>query len=313
MSNTFANVFQTAVSDASLVTYTAEQLAQAFNEATLHQFPLVPAKVKALLKDVVKDGLLFAPVIAQILETGGTMLVSGRHREHVARTICADYGINATGKTVLRTPENEGMLQPIALEMQVSVISVPDTKTALRLVVAANGSRTMSAPEQAKIKITMGTGTPSLLFQDKMSALLSAGVAEQNSMLADNVLPVSLTAVTALSMCKMCTAQIKILVHATDAQITEFIDGLVNHLFLSDLPDNLARDFRPVIAEFLGEIVGVEYDAGGEEVEVRYADQVARSIVKPAPKARAKKATGVDKDATIAALMAQLSALGVTA
>ena len=292
--STFASLFQSAVTDASLVTYTAEQMSSAFDSATLHQFPLITTKVNALLKDVLKDGLFFAPVVANVTATAEQTLVSGRHRAEIARIICEQYGIAATGKVVLRTPENEGALQPIEYEMRVSEISVPDMVTAVKLIVAANGSRTMTAPEKAKCKISMGAATPTVLAQSKLANLLLGGVAEYDMNVGDDD-KINLTQVTALSMIQACTARVKTLIYGNDEQLEEFTNELVQHLATSELPPNLARDFRPIVASLLDMVVATEYDANGEEVEVTYASVVGKSITKPVAKKAATKVTVKDE------------------
>ena len=303
MSITFSSLFQSRVSSQSAAIYTLPQLQLAYDTATLAQAPLNVLRVAKLVKEILKDGALWImPELVYVNGTASAFLGGGRHRFKAAKIICDGYGINATGKVVPLTPENEGALVRITLEMSCSEVSVATVEDAHHYIKESNGSRTVSPFEGALLKTAMDTITPLGSFKLKVATQLLTAL-DAAALDVEDEERITITNVTALGVVTTITARVKNLISATDEQVTDLIESFVGYLYSVDMPDNFSRDFRTYVVDFLDQPSEGEYrDADGNPETVGGA--LKASIVKPVK--AAKKQSSKD---TIDSLRAQLQAL----
>ena len=302
MTTTFSTLFQSRVSSTAAALYTRPQLQTAYDTATLAQAPLNMLRVGKLVKEIIKDGALWImPELVYVNGTEAPLLGGGRHRFEAAKLICDGYGINATGKVVPLTADNEGALARITLEMSCSEVSVATVEDAHHYIKESNGSRTVSPFEGALLKTAMDTITPLGSFKLRVATQLLTAL-DAAALDVEDEERIAITNVTALAIITTITARVKNLISATDAQVTDLLTAFVEYLYSVDMPDNFSRDFRVFVVDFLDQPAEGEYrDAEGnpETVGGSFA-----SIVKPT-----KAAKKVTKDDTIANLTAQLNAL----
>jgi hypothetical protein len=165
-----------------------ETLQAAADAVSTAQFDVNDKRVESLVKSIVKDNNLWvAPTVAVLDDT--YYLVSGRHRVAAIEHICYNYRINNAGKFIRINHENPEVFQDferVTAEVECSVVTVTD-KTALNaLIVAYNGSRSMTAAEKATANVDAGRASD-----------LTAKKLQWSSMLRD-LFPVNITQQTAL-------------------------------------------------------------------------------------------------------------------
>lgn len=315
MSYTFAQLFQTKVTSESYVTANISDLLIACENASTAQYPLNGKKRDALVKSVVKTGsLLIAPTLALLNDV--EHIVSGRHRTSAAAYICQYYGVNAKGQVVLKS--DTLTLEPIEGEMLIDQCEVTDTATLAALILAANGSRTMSGPETAAVKASGGYATPGDRLKLRFSPFL-----DNNLTLCDSLgAPIKISAITLGQIAGKIATAVKTLGSATDEQLDTVASNLNEYLNNDDieLPTKFAQHFAPFIAEFLdseielldenGELVE-NLDKNGDIIPLTYAAHL-RSIVVVEPKVSKAPSAGKVNAERMAKMEALLAQHGIT-
>lgn len=315
MSYTFAQLFQTKVTSDSYVTANISDLLIACENASTAQYPLNDKKRDAIVKSVVKTGsLLIAPTLALLNDV--EHMVAGRHRTSAADIICRLYGVNAKGQVVLKS--DVLTLEPIEGEMLIDQCEVTDNATLAALILAQNGSRTMSGPETAAVKASGGYATAGDKFKLRFSPLL-----DNNLTLCDSEgTPIKVTAITLGQIAGKFATAVKSIASATDEQLDTIASNL--NEFLNDddteLPTKFAQHFAPFIAEFLESEVDLR-DADGEPVEnldkngdvvpLTYAEHLRKTIIAEPKVAKAPSASKVNAE-RMAKMEAALAQHGIT-
>ena len=311
MSYTFAQLFQTRIISDAYMTAKLSTLLVAVDNASTAQYALNTKKAEALVKSIVKTGsLLIAPLMAQLNDVDH--IVSGRHRVWAANYICTHYGVNAKGQVVLKS--DTLTLEPIEGEMLIDLCEVTDMSTLAALILAENGSRTMSAPETAAVKASGGYATPGDLLKLRFAPFL-----DNNLTLCDvSGAPIKITAITLGQIAGKIATAVKTLSSATDEQLDTVASNLNEFLNSDDveLPTKFAQHFSPFIAEFLESEVELvdengepveNLDKNGDIVPLTYAEHL-RSIITVEPKvSKAPSASKVNAErmAKMEALLAQ--------
>lgn len=315
----FASLFQYEIGSDSYVEVKVDAMIEASKRSSIAQYALNENNLSKILKDVIKKGILYmTPQVASY--NGSDFLVSGRNRAEVARRICAHYGVNAKNKVELITEANRASLQVIEPRMRVDYVTVDSMETLSGLILAANGSRTMSAPETASVKMLGGYATPSDKIKLRFAPFLLA-----NLELTDGGgLPITVSAVTAGQISGKILTRVKNLAGATDEQLDMVAAQLQDFLTDEDnaftLPTTFAQHHGFFVTSFLDHIITVtdedgdevvEYNAQGEAIDVSYAQHL--TSVLPVKEKAAAKAKKPALDAEKFALMqATLLALGIT-
>lgn len=311
MSYTFAQLFQTRITSDSYISADIADLLVASENASTAQYALNSKKAQALVKSIVKTGsLLIAPLMAQL--NGVDHIVSGRHRTYAADYICKNYGVNAKGQVVEKS--DVLTLEPIEGEMLIDQCEVTDMATLAALILAENGSRTMSAPETAAVKASGGYATPG----DKLK-LRFAPFLDNNLTLCDKEgTPIKVTAITLGQIAGKIATAVKSLGSATDEQLDTIASNLNEFLNSDDaeLPTKFAQHCMPFIVEFLdseveltdenGEAVE-NLDKNGDIVPLSYADHLRNTIIAEPKVSKAPSASKVNAErmAKMEALLAQ--------
>jgi ParB-like nuclease domain. len=154
---TFNQLFQNATTFES-IEFELETLHEAAEAVSTAQFDVNPKRVEALVKSILKAGSLWvAPVVAVLDDV--YYLVSGRHRLFAIDHISTNYRINNKGTVVkvnLENPEVYADFEPIFGEVDVQVITCEDKVALNELIIAYNGSRSMTAAEKATATVDAG-------------------------------------------------------------------------------------------------------------------------------------------------------------
>ena len=311
----FAELFQTKITSDAYVEASIADLIVASENASTAQYALNDKKAAALVKSIVKTGsLLIAPLMARLGEV--EHIVSGRHRVWSANYICSNYGINAKGQVVLKS--DVLTLEPIEPVMFIDQCEVADNATLAALILAENGSRTMSAPETASVKASGGYATEGDKFKLRFSPFLDNNLTICDS---DNA-PIKVTQITLGQIAGKFSTACKHIASATDEQLDTIASNLNEYLNDEDvaLPTKFAQHFAPFIAEFLDSEVDLvdedgepveNYDKDGNLVPLTYAAHL-RSIIVATPKvAKAKSASKVNAE-RMALMEAALTKHGIS-
>lgn len=315
----FASLFQYEIGSDAYVEVKVDAMVQAAARSSIAQYALNEGNVTKTVKDVIKKGILYmTPQVASY--NGSDYMVSGRHRTEVARRICAHYGLDAKNKVQLITEANRADLQVIEPLMRVDYLTVDNMETLSGLILAANGSRTMTAPETASVKLLGGYATPS----DKIKLRFAPFILANLELVDGGGMPITTSAVTAGQIAGKILTRVKNLAGATDEQLDMIASQLQEFLTDEDngfvLPTTWAQHNAPFIVSFLDHIVTItdedgdevlSYDSDGEVIEVSYAQHLTSILpVKEKATAKAKKPT-VDAEA-FARMQAKLLELGIT-
>lgn len=308
MSYTFAQLFQVKVTSEAYVEATIADLLTASANASTAQYPINEKKGEALVKSVVKTGsLLIAPLMAGL--NGTDHIVSGRHRTWAANRICSLYGVNAKGVVVLKT--DTVTLEAIEPVVLIDYCEVTDAATLAALILAENGSRTMSGPETAAVKASGGYATPGDRFKLRFSPIL-----DNNLTICDSLgMPIKVSAITLGQMAGKFLSTVKTLASATDNQLEQVASNFNEYLNGDDieLPTKFAQYYASFLTEFLSDVVDLVDDDGesvetldknGDVIELTYADHLRNSIVVEAKVAKAPSASKVTAE-----LMDEMKAL----
>lgn len=307
----FATLFQTGITSDAYQLASIEDLLVASENASTAQYPLNPKKVDAILKSVVKTKqLLIAPLMAGL--DGVDHTVSGRHRTAVAALICKNYGVNAKGVVVPWT--DAAVLERISPEMYIDYCEVTSRAVLAALILAENGSRTMTGPEKASVTDYGGYATPGDKFKLRMSPIL-----DNNLTICDESgKPIKVTAITLGQISGKLLSTVKTLAYATDEQLETVASNLNEYLNSDDvaLPAKFAQYFASFIVEFLEAEIEltdeddepiVTLDKNGDITSLTYAEHLRSIVVAPAKVAKAPSTKKVDAErmAKMEALLAQ--------
>lgn len=311
MSYTFSSLFQTRITSDAYILADISELLVASENASTAQYALNDKKAQALVKSIVKTGsLLIAPLMAQLNDVDH--IVSGRHRVWAANYICSNYGVNAKGQVVALT--DTATLEPITGEMLIDQCEVTDMATLAALILAENGSRTMSAPETASVKASGGYATPGDKFKLRFTPFL-----DNNLTICDKEgAPIKISAITLGQIAGKFATSCKHIASATDVQLDTIASNLNEYLNDEDieLPTKFAQYFSSFITEFLESEVDLRdedgepvenLDKNGDVVPLTYAEHL-RSIIVAEPKvSKAPSASKVNAErmAKMEALLAQ--------
>jgi hypothetical protein len=222
-------------------------LQQAADAVSTAQFEVNSKRVDALVKSIVKDGNLWvAPTVAVLDDV--YYLVSGRHRIEAVEHICYNYRLNNVGKMVRINHENPEVFadfERITGEIECSVVTVSD-KTALNaLIVAYNGSRSMTAAEKATANVDAGRASD-----------LTAKKLQWSSMLRE-LFPATITQQTALQFAG-CLFSSKGYTPAANRATPEQLEAIAvafaawysTASLQADFPTNISREYAAVWAMF---------------------------------------------------------------
>ena len=315
----FASLFQYEIGSDAYVEVQVDAMVEAAKRSSIAQYSLNEGNVTKTVKDVIKKGILYmTPQVASY--NGSDYMVSGRHRTEVARRICAHYGVNAKNKVELITEANRGSLQVIEPLMRVDYVTVDSMETLSGLILSPNGSRTMTAPETASVKMLGGYATPS----DKIKLRFAPYILAYLLLTDGGGLPITVSAVTAGQISGKILTRVKNLAGATDEQLDMISAQLQDFLTDEDnaftLPTTFAQHHGFFVTSFLDHIITVtdadgdevvEYDAQGEALDVSYAQHLTSVLpIKEKATAKAKKPT-VDAE-KFALMQAKLLELGIT-
>lgn len=315
----FASLFQYEIGSDAYVEVSVDSMAEAARRSSIAQYALNEGNVTRTVKDVIKKGIMYmTPQCASY--NGNDYMVSGRHRTEVARRICSHYGLNAKNKVELITEANRDSLQIIEPLMRVDYVSVDSMETLSGLILAANGSRTMTAPETSSVKMLGGYATPS----DKVKLRFAPFILANLDLIDGGGAHINVSAVTAGQIAGKILARVKNLGGATDEQLDMIASQLQDFLTDADncivLPTTFAQHNAIFIVAFLDHIITVtddygdevvQYDAQGEEIEVSYAQHLT-SVLPEKEKTTAKaKKPSVDAE-KFALMQAKLLELGIT-
>lgn len=154
---TFNELFQSAATFESTA-FDLDTLHAAAEAVSTAQFEVNPKRVETLVKSILKAGSLWvAPVVAVLDDV--YYLVSGRHRLWAIDHISENYRINHANKLIqinLDNPEVYADFEPIFGKVDVQVITVSDRVALNELIIAYNGSRSMTAAEKATATVDAG-------------------------------------------------------------------------------------------------------------------------------------------------------------
>lgn len=312
----FADLFQRHVSSDSYIEFTIDEMLASSERSSIAQYPLNQSKVGRIVKSIIKDSVLYiCPQQASF--NGLDYTVGGRHRTAAADIICRTYGINAKGKPELYTEVNRQTLVPIERRMLVDYVCVDSMSTLAGLILASNGSRTMTAPESAAVKALGGYATPADKFKLRFAPYLAANLDLTDA----NDTPITISAVTLSQIGAKCYRAIKNLAAASDEQLNTLASHLNEYLCDScSLPTTFAQHHAPYIAEFLDHSIELEdedgnvltqYDTQGEEIAVSYSTHFATLLPTVEKVAKAPKKQVIDA-AKFEAMAKKLQELGIT-
>jgi hypothetical protein len=227
-------------------------LQQAAESVSTAQFEVNFKRVEALVKSIIKDGNLWvAPVVAVLDDV--YYLVSGRHRVEAVEHICYNYRLNNVGKMVRVNHENPEVFadfERITGEIECSVVTVSD-KTALNaLIVAYNGSRSMTAAEKATANVDAGRASD-----------LTAKKLQWSSMLRE-LFPINITQQTALQFAG-CVFSSKGYTPAATRATPEQLEAIAVAFAAwystastqVDFPTNISREYAAVWAMFVPSVM----------------------------------------------------------
>ena len=316
----FASLFQYEIGSDAYVECDVNAMVEAAKRSSIAQYALNEGNIQKMIKSVVKSGILYiTPQVASF--NGNDYMVSGRHRTEVARRICAHYGIDAKGKVQLITEANRGSLEIIEPLMRVDYLTVDSMATLSGLILAANGSRTMTAPETASVKLLGGYATPS----DKIKLRFAPFILANLELVDGGGLPITVSSVTAGQIAGKILTRVKNLGQASDEQL-DMIASQLNE-FLNDedngftLPTTWAQHNAPFVVAFLDHVPVIvdeegdevqQYDGDGQVIEVTYAQHLSATLPqKEKATAKAKKSPSVDAE-KFALMQAKLLELGIT-
>jgi hypothetical protein len=224
-----------------------ETLQAAADAVSTAQFDVNDKRVESLVKSIVKDGNLWvAPTVAVLDDT--YYLVSGRHRVAAIEYICYNYRINNVGKLIRINHENPEVFaefERVTPEVECSVVTVTDKVALNALIVAYNGSRSMTAAEKATATVDAGRASD-----------LTAKKLHWSSMLRD-LFPVNITQQTALQFAG-CLFSSKGYTpganRATPEQLetvaTAFATWYETASLQAEFPTNISREYTTVWAMF---------------------------------------------------------------
>jgi hypothetical protein len=280
-------------------TYTTEQLLEAARNASNHQFELNTKRVDSLTKSIIKDAQLWEPpTVTDVL--GTLVLTSGRHRLYSMIKIIRDYGMNAAGKLVLKTPDTAYAVESFEDEI-LCFYSRADLASANKLMISRNGSRSMPDIEQKQVLASVGVSTPAGKFKLDFSERIVNEID----------LPVGrvITRVTAASIVGKLSRACKPLMYATGEQLDAILLAFQQFLYdnSSDLPENFALGYGDVIDVFLDSEME---DEDGATVR-QYLNTYVHAPTKTLKGKSSAAATIAELNAKIAELLAKHEELGL--
>lgn len=286
------------------------------------QEPVKPARVKALVAAILKDGQLWQPPkLVHILDTQETIAFGGRHRTEAIDIICRDYVVAPTGAVV---PRSSATADCEEIEPTVAVIrvTVRTRAEAASLLTSDNSSRSMTTAEKLYTEE----------FANTLSALAKLKLGMTRHISGTHVYHSSGESleITSQTIKTMVTALIKALgqkkalamtEQQVDALCTEFSDFLEDEDNSRSWDTNFSRDgHKQAIADFLempaldedGDILTVEVeDEDGDvtEEEVTWLQNFAASVVIAKAPKKSKETKASEAQRLIEELQAELAAL----
>ena len=304
----FSQLFQNKVQQDGLVEYGIESLLEYVDESYLAQFEVNPVRVKSLIKDIVKNGLWQNPTVLNITDDDATVIGGGRHRITAIANIMDTYGVAATGKTVLRTPENDADLDEIEDGVLCSVVTVKTRADAVAWLVSNNGSRSMSAAEKMEGELYCGSISKLKERQRALANQLSAGLFGH----------ITITPETARALASALAKLVgKKFAWIPDALIQELAKLVVNTFIANAdaIDSNFARTGYKQLVELVGAEAVQFTDSEGDLVTGNIFQKLDAAIQAPAKGTKAKKDETADALAkattVINELKAKLAAAGL--
>lgn len=249
---TFSELFQLGAQFEGTV-FDILALQEATENVSTAQFDTNSKKVDALVKSFIKDGNLWvAPTVAVLDDI--YYLVSGRHRVEAIEQLCMNYCINNRGTVIkmdANNPEVYADFDRITSDSIIcNVVTVQDKVGLNALIVAHNGSRSMTAAEKATTNIDAG----------KASALTTLKMAWSRRL--RDAFPVNITQQTALQFAgslfnkRGVTPDAE---RATPEQLEAVIAAFCGYIQAEEqagtLTPTIARDYASVWADFIPTIM----------------------------------------------------------
>jgi len=299
----FNELFQTQVNAGASQVLTYEEMQDAIAATSTAQVEVIESRVESLVKAIVKDGQLWiAPTVAMINGEPTVYNVSGRHRSEAAREICERYVVNAKGKVVPADKVGESDdYEEIEFALDCNVITVPDKVALNAVILAFNGSRSVTAFEKLVSRSDAGIATPAEDVKYSFSVELYNAISPY--------VRITMQTCTAIatSVLAMAGTAAK---YATIEQLQELAAhfGEAVKANPTGVPSNFARNFKEwstPIAET--QVTGI--DKEGDEYDTTLIEEWSSRLAKPT---KAKKGSKTEQlAAQLAALQAQLAQLGV--
>lgn len=263
----FNSKFQQSVKFHEIATFSLHTLALALEQASNHQFPVNPTKVGAIVKSLVKGELLVAPKLAFITgEPEVLHIVSGRHRVSAIKQFVEQYGVKADGKVVAITEAKKENVDRIEGTVECCVYEVPNLATLGALMMAENGSRSMSSAERAVVKLRGAVATPGEMLKVRISNIFITAIPQ-------------LTAPTAMSIAAKLTTAVKGIKSATNETIEGIAETFSEYMTENPkaVPSNLARDYG-LLVDAVFSLTMVYEDNNGDEITDTYLNYLNYAI-----------------------------------
>lgn len=331
MSNsiTLRSVFQDRVTVVGVQTVTLDSLRPAYESSYLAQHGLNDTRVKTLVRDMVKANQLWQmQTVAMCEETGEEVLVSGRHRFAALDYIAQHYGINAKGKLVPVTSENEPELEFIDPTVDVFYVELKTKADLVEYLQTSNGSRSMTAIEKNSGKEFGGTLTPLASLKLRAAKRLYAALSESDfrvtTISIDKETGIESESAGTLVTQQTCAAIVSSAFtmigtkakYMSDSDINSLVTTLVKtaQKYAAELRGNFSRDGYKNLVDYVLATESQEevLDKDGDVVEdATVAQYIASTIVAPV-KAPAKKSVSALQDQVLE-LQAKLAELGIGA
>lgn len=188
---TFNELFQSTATFES-TTFDLDTLHEAAEAVSTAQFEVNPKRVEALVKSILKAGSLWvAPVVAVLDDV--YYLVSGRHRLWAIDHISENYRINHVNKVIKINLDNLSKdeqwyddFEPIFGKVDVQVITVGDRVALNELIIAYNGSRSMTAAEKATATVDAGKASDltakKLRWSEQLRDVFPVAITQQSAL-----------------------------------------------------------------------------------------------------------------------------------
>lgn len=300
----FCDHFQDRVNFGSQAVYLDyTQYMDAIEAVATSQIEVNDTRVKSIKTSIAKKRqLIQAPRVVQIEGEDTLYMGGGRHRGLAVADITTEYVLTNGDKVVEMAKLKEGDdYRDIEFVVKCQLFVVPDRATMIDFILTDNGSRSVSAFENAIAEVDAGSATP------LVNVKLSLGKALFNSLIAEDieVTPNTCFSIAGSALTKVGPNK----AYATAAQVEQFADDFAEFVTANPqlVPANFARDFKGLVDAFLNHVVVYE-DSDGDEVDGPYVESWSSRLVKPVKSVTKAKKVSKKQAEMMAQLQSEMAA-----